>query len=99
MKPYAWQRLGCMATRLALVKCFFLLKRMVLFPGLPGFRKDKIMTNKTERLQNAELADLLSKWRESDDPEDKQQLARYGRDHDLDKLVGDPDDDVRYAIA
>lgn len=52
------------------------------------------MTNK-----NAELADLLPKWRESENPEDKQQLARYGKGDDLDKLKYDPEEYVRLAVS
>ena len=45
------------------------------------------------------VADQLPVWRESDKGEDKEQLAYYGRDKDLDKLVGDSDEFVRNVVA
>lgn len=45
------------------------------------------------------VADQLPVWRESDKGEDKEQLACYGRDKDLDKLVNDSDEFVRNVVA
>ena len=57
------------------------------------------MTEKTERelgIENLEkimlkIADELPEWRKSDKKADKLLLVKYGRDKDLDKLVGDKD--------
>lgn len=45
------------------------------------------------------IADNLPQWRESNGEEDREKLAYYGRDKDLDKLVSDPDWQVRQAVA
>ena len=45
------------------------------------------------------IADQLPAWRESDETSDKIDLAKYGRDSDLDKLVSDEDWSVRAAVA
>lgn len=50
-------------------------------------------------LNISKLANKLPEWRESDQPEDKRKLARYGRDKDLDKLVKDKYPSVRAAVA
>ena len=65
------------------------------------------MSEKTERqldIENLEkimlkIADELPKWRKSDKKEDKLLLAKYGRDKDLDKLIGDKDWQVRKAVV
>ena len=46
-----------------------------------------------------EIADQLPQWRMSEKAEDKRNLAKYGREKDLDKLVGDKDWGVRAAVA
>lgn len=55
------------------------------------------------KIENGEdlekIADQLPAWRESDYWEDKIELAYYGRDKDLDKLVNYPEDDVREEVA
>lgn len=50
-------------------------------------------------LNISKLADKLPQWRESDQPEDKRKLAKYGRDYDLDKLVKAKYPSVRAAVA
>ena len=45
------------------------------------------------------VADQLPAWRESDETSDKELLAKYGRDSDLDKLVNDDDINVVIAVA
>lgn len=46
-----------------------------------------------------EIADQLPAWRKSEAAYDREKLAKYGRNEDLNRLVNDPDWNVRQEVA
>lgn len=46
-----------------------------------------------------EIADQLPAWRKSEAAYDREKLAKYGRNEDLDRLVNDPDWNVWQEVA
>lgn len=76
----------------------------------PGFQNDRQLDLENlkalqeegkikEGVDLEKIADQLPAWRESNLNFDRIHLAEYGRDQDLDKLVNDPDEDVRAAVT